>query len=128
VIDVDRDEELPLYTPRYLNGVPQPDHAIPPGAAPRKRLTVHGSRARGTGRHRSAHVHRMRTGSPTFGNLGTLVRPSTTDVKRCQTNPAPCPRTSRRPKTTKATLTSGPRGLGRPVCRAFASSAPCRPG
>ena len=26
VIDVDSDEQLPLYTPRYLNNVPQPDH------------------------------------------------------------------------------------------------------
>jgi hypothetical protein len=26
VIDVDDDEELPLFTPEYLNNVPQPDH------------------------------------------------------------------------------------------------------
>lgn len=26
VVDVDRDEELPLYKPRYLNNVVQPDH------------------------------------------------------------------------------------------------------
>ena len=26
VIDMDSDEELPLYTPKYLNNVVQPDH------------------------------------------------------------------------------------------------------
>jgi hypothetical protein len=26
VIDVDSDEELALFTPRYRNNVPQPDH------------------------------------------------------------------------------------------------------
>lgn len=30
VIDVDSDEELPLYTPKYLNNVVQPDHGYHP--------------------------------------------------------------------------------------------------
>lgn len=30
VIDVDTDEELPLYTPRYVNNVRQPDHGYRP--------------------------------------------------------------------------------------------------
>jgi hypothetical protein len=30
VIDVDSDVELPLYTPKYLNDVPQPDHGYKP--------------------------------------------------------------------------------------------------
>ena len=30
VIDVDSDEELPLYTPDYLNSIPQPDHGYRP--------------------------------------------------------------------------------------------------
>ena len=30
VIDVDSDEELPLYTPAYLDNVPQPDHGYRP--------------------------------------------------------------------------------------------------
>ena len=30
VIDVDSDEELPLYIPGYLNNVPQPDHGYHP--------------------------------------------------------------------------------------------------
>jgi hypothetical protein len=34
VIDVDRDEALPLYEPRYVNNVPNPDHGYHP--APRR--------------------------------------------------------------------------------------------
>ena len=30
VIDFDSDEELPLYTPAYLDNVPQPDHGYRP--------------------------------------------------------------------------------------------------
>lgn len=30
VIDIDTDEELPLYTPPYLDNVPQPDHGYRP--------------------------------------------------------------------------------------------------
>lgn len=30
VIDVDSDDELPLYVPRYLDNVPQPDHGYHP--------------------------------------------------------------------------------------------------
>ncbi len=30
VIDLDLDKELPLYTPRYLNSIPQPDHGYRP--------------------------------------------------------------------------------------------------
>lgn len=37
VIDVDTDEELPLFTPAYLNNVPQPDHGYRP--ANRRRPT-----------------------------------------------------------------------------------------
>jgi hypothetical protein len=38
VIDVDSDEELPLFTPAYLNNVPQPDHGYSP--ANRRRRTT----------------------------------------------------------------------------------------
>ena len=37
VIDVDDDEELPLYVPKYLNSVVQPDHGYHP-ANRRRRL------------------------------------------------------------------------------------------
>ena len=37
VIDVDTDEELPLYTPAYLNNVPQPDHGYRPANRRRRR-------------------------------------------------------------------------------------------
>ena len=30
VIDIDSDQELPLFTPAYLNNVPQPDHGYRP--------------------------------------------------------------------------------------------------
>ena len=39
VIDVDSDEELPLYTPHYLNNVPQPDHGY--RSANRRRTAPH---------------------------------------------------------------------------------------
>jgi hypothetical protein len=37
VIDVDDDEELPLYVPEYLNGVVQPDHGYHPANRRRRR-------------------------------------------------------------------------------------------
>jgi hypothetical protein len=30
VIDVDSDEELPIFTPAYRNNIPQPDHGYRP--------------------------------------------------------------------------------------------------
>jgi hypothetical protein len=45
VIDMDSDNELPLYTPRYLNNVLQPDHGYRP-AARRCRTTGAGTRRR----------------------------------------------------------------------------------
>ncbi|MHB1569927.1 MAG: hypothetical protein ACYC0H_12040 [Solirubrobacteraceae bacterium] len=35
VVDIDANEELPLFTPAYLDNVPQPDHGYRP--APRRR-------------------------------------------------------------------------------------------
>jgi hypothetical protein len=37
VIDVDDDEELPLYLPEYLNNVVQPDHGYQPANRRRRR-------------------------------------------------------------------------------------------
>lgn len=37
VIDVDHDEELPLYVPKYLNNVVQPDHGYHPASRRRRR-------------------------------------------------------------------------------------------
>jgi superfamily II DNA or RNA helicase len=37
VIDVDDDEELPLYVPEYLNNVVQPDHGYHPANRRRRR-------------------------------------------------------------------------------------------
>ncbi len=37
VIDVDDDEELPLYVPKYLNSVVQPDHGYHPANRRRRR-------------------------------------------------------------------------------------------
>ncbi len=37
VIDVDHDEELPLYVPKYLNNVVQPDHGYHPANRRRRR-------------------------------------------------------------------------------------------
>lgn len=41
VIDVDTDEELPLFIPAYIDNVPQPDH----GYHPANRRRAHGSAA-----------------------------------------------------------------------------------
>jgi hypothetical protein len=40
VIDVDRDEELPLYTPAYLDNVPQSDHGYRPAGRRQRRKDV----------------------------------------------------------------------------------------
>jgi hypothetical protein len=37
VIDIDSDQELPLFTPAYLNSVPQPDHGYRPARRRRRR-------------------------------------------------------------------------------------------
>jgi hypothetical protein len=37
VIDVDTDEEIPLYKPEYMNGIPQPDHGYYPANRRRAR-------------------------------------------------------------------------------------------
>jgi hypothetical protein len=41
VIDVDSDEELPLFTPAYLNNVPQPDHGYRPANRRRRASGQH---------------------------------------------------------------------------------------